>query len=41
MLRVAFDISVIVVVYLAGYRMGYKACFEFLQDELRKWRENR
>ena len=39
MARIAFDIAIIWAVYLIGYKMGYKACFRYWVNELKKFKE--
>ena len=38
--RLAIEIGVIVVVYLLGYRFGFKTCFDYLKEEIKKEKEN-
>ncbi len=33
--RLAIEIGVIIVVFLAGYRIGFKACYDYLMEELK------
>lgn len=33
-MRLAIEIGVIIVVFLIGYRMGFKACYDFLMEQL-------
>lgn len=37
--RFIIDIAIIFVVYIAGYKMGYKACFDYIKEEFRKHKE--
>lgn len=39
--RLMLEIGVIIVVFLAGYRMGFKACFDYLQEELKNHMDNK
>ena len=34
--RLAIEIGVIIVVFIMGYWMGFKACFDFLDEEVHK-----
>lgn len=34
--RLAIEIGVIIIVYVLGYWMGYKACFDYLKEEVQK-----
>lgn len=34
--RLAIEIGVVIIVYVLGYWMGYKACFDYLREELAK-----
>lgn len=38
--RLALEIGVIIVVYLMGYRFGFKACFDYLKEEIKKEKGN-
>lgn len=38
--RLAIEISVIIVVFFAGYRMGFKACYDYLMEELKNHKNN-
>ncbi len=35
-MRLAIEISVIIVVFLIGYRSGFKACYDYLSEEVQK-----
>lgn len=37
--RLAIEIGVILLALIVGYRMGFIACFEYLNEEMRKHRE--
>ena len=37
--RIAIEIGVVIVVFILGYWMGYKACFDYLREELEKYRK--
>lgn len=37
--RLVIEIGVVIVVYVAGYKMGFKACYEYLK-ELKKYIDN-
>ena len=40
--RLALEIAIIIIVYVIGYRMGFVACFRYLEEELKnKHEENR
>lgn len=39
--RIAIEIGVIIVVYILGYWMGYRACFDYLMEELKKHRKDK
>lgn len=39
--RLAIEIGVIIIVYVLGYWMGYRACFDYLMEELKKHREDK
>ena len=34
--RIILDIGIVIVVFLIGYWMGFRACFDYLQEELKK-----
>jgi hypothetical protein len=38
--RVAIEIGVIIIIYLIGYRMGFRACYDYLMEELKSHKNN-
>ena len=34
--RLVLEIGLIIVAFLLGYWMGFRACFDYLRDELKK-----
>ena len=37
--RVAIEIGIIIVIYLIGYRMGFRACYNYLKEKLDEEKE--
>lgn len=35
-MRLAFEIALIIICYVAGYFIGWKQCFEYLMEEIKK-----
>ena len=36
MQRIALEIAIVIFVYVLGYWMGFRACYDYLMDELKK-----
>ena len=34
--RLVFEFGAIIIVYLLGYWMGFRACFDYLKEEINK-----
>ena len=39
--KAALIIAVIYIVFVGGYRLGYKHCFEYLMEAVKRQRENK
>lgn len=39
--RLAIEVGVVIVVFLIGYKMGFRACFDYLMEELKNHRNNK
>ena len=39
--RLVIDIALVIVAIGMGYWMGYRACFDYLMEELKKHREDK